>query len=258
MILETLSELGLKENAFDILMDIANEMGSKDRWMSTQTTAYCFIAISKYATNYGMESETAVSVKESGEVREVSGGDFVYQVTINDADQSNAVRLTNNGRAPVFARIIRSGVPIEGDERTISRNINFNIKYMDMDGSPINVSSLKQGVNFKAEVTVMNPGLKGDYNELALTQIFPSGWEVINSRLDGSYTGSGAEYIDIQDDRVMHYFDLKSNKQVSFTVLLNASYQGRYYLPSVSVEAMYDNSIFSNQPGKWVNVFPEK
>ncbi|MEP1094775.1 MAG: MG2 domain-containing protein [Cyclobacteriaceae bacterium] len=258
MILETLLELNQKEAAFEILMDIANEMGNNDRWMSTQTTAYCFIAISKYASNFGVDSETDVSAKVGTGSQTVSGGDFAYQITLDEPDKAAPVQLTNNGAAPVFARVIRSGIPIEGDEQTISRNINFNIEYLDVNGVPVNVRSLKQGTNFRARVTVTNPGLKGDYNELALTQIFPSGWEIINTRLDGSEESSEAEYIDIRDDRVMHYFDLKPNKKASFTVLLNAAYQGRYYLPSTSVEAMYDNSIFSNRPGRWVNVVPEK
>lgn len=64
--------------------------------------------------------------------------------------------------------------------------------------------------------------------------------------------------MDIRDDRVMHYFDLNPNQDASFTVLLNASYQGKFYLPAVKVEAMYDNSIFANTAGRWVEVVPEK
>ena len=36
--------------------------------------------------------------------------------------------------------------------------------------------------------------------------------------------------------------------------MLNAAYQGRFYLPAVSCEAMYDNSIFARVPGQWVEV----
>ena len=244
MILETLLELDQKEAAFEILMDIAGEMGENNRWMSTQTTAYCFIAISKYASNFDIESETNVSASVGATSQTISGGDFAYQITLDKPDEAVPIELTNNGGAPVFARLVRSGIPIEGDEQTISRNINFNIDYLDSNGDRINVNSIKQGTNFRANVTVTNPGLKGDYNELALTQIFPSGWEIINTRLDGSASSSEADYIDIRDDRVMHYFDLKPNKKATFTVLLNAAYQGRYYLPSTSVEAMYDKFNF--------------
>ncbi|MEQ9401962.1 MAG: MG2 domain-containing protein [Cyclobacteriaceae bacterium] len=258
MILETLLSIDQKETAFELLMDIAGEMGNKDKWMSTQTTAYCFIAIAKYVSDFGIDEATKVSVTVAGDTREIEGNDFMYQISLDNPDESSSVSISNNGGAPVFTRMISSGIPIEGNESSVTRNIDFKIDYQDMNGTPLNVSNLKQGTNFKAEVTVTNPGLKGEYSELALTQIFPSGWEIINTRLDGSQSSnSEAEYMDIRDDRVMHYFDLKPNKKVVFTVLLNASYQGRYYLPSVSVEAMYDNSIFANKPGRWVYVLPE-
>jgi len=37
-------------------------------------------------------------------------------------------------------------------------------------------------------------------------------------------------------------------------ILLNASYVGRFYLPSVYCEAMYDNEINARKGGKWVEV----
>jgi hypothetical protein len=37
-----------------------------------------------------------------------------------------------------------------------------------------------------AQVVVKNPGHKGYYQNMALTQIFPSGWEKLNSRLTGA------------------------------------------------------------------------
>jgi hypothetical protein len=35
-----------------------------------------------------------------------------------------------------------------------------------------------------AEVTIKNPGVRGMYRNLALSQIFASGWEIRNQRLD--------------------------------------------------------------------------
>lgn len=94
---------------------------------------------------------------------------------------------------------------------------------------------------------------------MALTQIFPSGWEIINTRLDGTdVNDSAVTYKDIRDDRVMHYFDLKPKQKAEFTVLLNAAYEGAYYMPMTHVEAMYDNTIYGTKSGKWVQVTSEK
>ena len=137
-------------------------------------------------------------------------------------------------------------------------NLNFSVVYYDASENPIDVTALPKGTNFQALVTVSNPGKRGRYSELALTQIFPSGWEIINTRLDDEEDNARAvTHKDIRDDRVMHYFDLKPNEEVVFNVLLNATYEGRYYLPTINVEAMYDNSIYANKSGKWVQVISE-
>ena len=47
---------------------------------------------------------------------------------------------------------------------------------------------------------------------------------------------------------------MKRNEVKTFTVRLNASYLGEYYLPGVQAEAMYDNDYFSRTKGQWIEV----
>ena len=91
---------------------------------------------------------------------------------------------------------------------------------------------------------------------IALSQIFPSGWEIINTsftELNGGASGD-ARYKDIRDDRVNFYFDLRAKKTKTFTVKLNASYLGTYYLPGSQSEAMYDNNYYARSKGQWVTI----
>ena len=88
-----------------------------------------------------------------------------------------------------------------------------------------------------------------------MTEIFPSGWEIINMRFtDFRSTEVSLDYTDIRDDRANFYFDLGANKTRSFEVVLNASYLGKYYLYGVQAEAMYDNNYFTRTEGRWVEV----
>ncbi len=258
MILETLLSLDQEEAAFSIVRDLATEMGDQAKWMSTQTTAYCFIALAKYAALFDLEGETKVTVSIGGDEITVGGKAFIHQVPLPDPDKRVLIVSQNNGEVPLYARLIRTGIPMKGDELEESRNLNLSVRYETLDGQPLRVRRLTQGTNFQAVVSVVNPGIKGTYSELALTQIFPAGWEIINTRLDGSEEGNDlVEYLDIRDDRTMHYFDLKPNQKGEFRVLLNAAYQGSYYLPGIQCEAMYDNEIFASKAGKQVEVVPQ-
>jgi len=93
-----------------------------------------------------------------------------------------------------------------------------------------------------------------EVDNLALTQVFPSGWEIINERLFGGAAGSQFTYRDIRDDRVLTYFGLKLGEEKVFKVKLNATYSGSYFLPPVVCEAMYNNAVTANNSGMKVVV----
>jgi uncharacterized protein YfaS (alpha-2-macroglobulin family) len=133
----------------------------------------------------------------------------------------------------------------------------MSISYADTKGNTIDPVRLEQGKEFVATVTVSNPGIRGVYKNLALNQVFPSGWEINNLRLEeveDRLSGDTPTYQDIRDDRVYTYFDLAANQRKTFKVLLTASYAGSYYLPAVSCEAMYDRNVYTRKKGQVVEV----
>ncbi|MCB0471629.1 MAG: hypothetical protein KDC56_01075, partial [Flavobacteriaceae bacterium] len=168
---------------------------------------------------------------------------------------SNSVSISNNIANTVYVRVFNSGVLPFGEELAERRNLVVSAQYTDMQGKAIDITKLEQGTDFKATVTVTN--MKMEYvNDVALTEIFPSGWEITNTRFTdyGDSTKSLANYTDIRDDRVNFFFDLDRGKSKTFTVLLNAAYLGKYYLPGLQTEAMYDNDYFARNKGQWVEI----
>jgi hypothetical protein len=158
----------------------------------------------------------------------------------------------------VYIRVLNSGKLPLGQELSEKRGLSISASYTDLKGNTIDISKLQQGQDFVAKVSVSN--MKNEpINNVALTQIFPSGWEIVNTRFTdfGDTTEGQARYTDIRDDRVNFYFDLpKKEKQdtKTFSVMLNASYLGAYYLPGIQAEAMYDNDYLVRTKGKWITI----
>lgn len=275
IILECIGIIGNRTRGAELSKAISKALSSSD-WMSTQTTGYSLIAMAKYAgvNNPNSKLEFAYRIN-GGEWKDGSSTKPIAQVDLMAANRTEGrVEVKNKGGSLLFARVISEGIPVVGDRDSRQNHLNLSIHYLDMEGAEIDVTSLEQGMDFVAEITLKNPGTKGDLDELALTQIFPSGWEIHNTRLDGTNFESAIaipEYQDIRDDRVLTYFDLGSPGQKyrypwayptrksevnekTFRILLNASYLGKYYLPTVYCEAMYDHSISARIPGKWVTV----
>jgi uncharacterized protein YfaS (alpha-2-macroglobulin family) len=258
MILETLALLNRQDEATDLMRTIATSL-STNNWYSTQTTAYSLIAISKYLNSYDVAGEIDATYElNSGDVGSISSNAFVRQLPLTiDEQAENTISVTNNSSGTLFARVILEGTPLIGDNISTSSNLVQRVRYLTLNGEPVDPESLEQGSDIVMEIAVQNPGLRGNYQELALTAIFPSGWELRNTRMDGEAFKepvSNFEYQDIRDDRVYTYFDLSANSTKVFRFQLNASYQGRFYLPAVKTSAMYDETINARSPGQWITI----
>lgn len=257
IVLETLVLLGERAKAFELLKEISKGLSNAEYWMSTQTISWCLKAAGAFASP-DQKDELKFSYSIDGKESTASTGLPLAQVNIPIAGTSAAkVNITNTSKAVAFVRIIAEGTPARGEEVELENNLTMTVKYTDSNGNLIDPATLEQGAEFTCNVTVTNPGIRGLYKNLALHQIFPSGWEINNLRLTddvAARSGDIPTYQDIRDDRVYTYFDLGANQQKTFTVQLTASYAGVFYLPAVSCEAMYDRSIYSTKKGKEVSV----
>ncbi|XMO88070.1 MG2 domain-containing protein [Algibacter sp. AS12] len=235
---------------------IAKDLSS-NRWMSTQTSAYSLLAMAKMVNANGGKALN-VNYTINGKTESIDTKSAIAQREINVVDGANNLAFTNAKDNVVYVRVLNSGKLPLGQELVEQRGLSVSVKYKDLKGNPIEISKLMQGQDFMATVSVSN--LKNAaVNDVALTQIFPSGWDIVNTRFTafGSTVTSAARHTDIRDDRVNFYFDLPEKGKHStktFNVMLNASYLGTYYLPGVQAEAMYDNEFLVRTKGEWVTV----
>lgn len=261
MIVEALTLLDMRTKAAPIIRVISERL-SNDQWMSTQSTAYCLLAISKFVNSTGNNSglDFTYTLGNGAAVNKKSARSIAtIDMNLNKSVQKGKLKIKNNGKGILYARLILSGVPAVGDEKAAENNLKIEVLYKTLKGDKIDPSKLEQGTDFMAEVTLSNPGLMGFYYNMALSHIFPSGWEIHNTRMDDSYgrvQNSGYDYQDFRDDRVYTFFSLGSNEKKTYKVLLNASYLGRFYLPTTNCSAMYDEDIYARTKGMWVEVVP--
>jgi len=65
---------------------------------------------------------------------------------------------------------------------------------------------------------------------------------------------SEGDYMDIRDDRVNWFFDLRGQRQQKFGVKINPTFKGEFWLPPVSVETMYSPEYYARIKGEMVSV----
>ncbi|TVQ17500.1 MAG: hypothetical protein EA361_02395, partial [Bacteroidetes bacterium] len=261
-IIPVLLKLNRREDAAVLVKELADEFASS-QWLSTQTTAFGLMALADFYKGTTPESGMQITYAEDGgAAREVKTSSLVSinELSVPATESDKRMAFSNKGNNPLFIRVIHSGIPRAGDEVAESANLGMNVRFTGLDGSPLDVSRLRQGTSFIAEVTLSHPGIRGDYREMALTRIFPSGWEISNVRMDaaaGALQQDIPVYEDIRDDRVHTYFDIPARQARTYKVMLTATYAGRFYLPAFNTEAMYDASIYARNKGRWVEVVRE-
>jgi uncharacterized protein YfaS (alpha-2-macroglobulin family) len=262
--LETLTAIGDTKRGLDAAMLVATSVGNAARWYSTQEIATCLRALCKYAKKATFGEKADFVINTGGREMAVNSTTSYYLHNFTESASGN-ISVKNTSKQKLFARAVFNGRPAVTNQGSEAKNISLSIRYTDVKGQVIDAAKLTQGSDFLAEVTVTRTGdMKFDFNELALTQIFPSGWEILNTRMNliGGGNSDPMDYQDIRDDRVMTYFDLPFNwtrdanakQSRTYRIQLNAAYKGRYFLPTVACEAMYDDRIRSSVPGRWVEV----
>jgi alpha-2-macroglobulin len=255
IVLDVLCKLGKKQQAFAQIKKVSAFLSSKN-WLSTQTTAYGLLSVANFIKKYGDASAMQVEVKINGSAVKLKGNSAITQIPIDlKKSSSGNFEVENNGKGVLYARLISRGKPSIGSVVAANENISMEVTYKDKNGDILSVDDLPQGKDLIMQVTVKNLGMVGEIQNLGLSSYIPSGWEIHNSRMDdGAPANQIFTYQDIKDDRVLTYFNLKTNETKTFNIMLNASYEGKYYLPAINCEAMYDNSVYARNKGQWIKV----
>ena len=244
MMLETYTLLGRQDRAYQLFVKIAGVLGKRE-WLSTQETAFGLYAASLFAgDNHSKKKGLEFSWAWQGKTTHQTSDKQIVSLPLNPKEGS--LIFENLSDNDLFLTLTASGIPLAGETINQNENIAMDVVYRSMNNRVIDASTLKQGTDFYAEITVKNPGVLSNYKHLALRFLVPSGWEIVNTRLwdlGSSYRSSKPKYMDIRDDRVNLFFDLRSNAKKHFVILLNAAYPGTFFAPNITCEAMYNHSV---------------
>ncbi len=260
MMAEAHQVIGNTDEATQLIKRISQEMSTR-RWYSTQTTAYSLLSIGKFLSSYEKDDLKYEYTINGDDLIKGNSKKPTIQAAVEVESSSNKnVKVKNTSSSIMYVRYVLSGqLPPGSDEKASSKHIKLAVSYTDKDGEKVDPKTIKQGTDFVAKVVVTNLGSKGrNINEVAISQIFPSGWEIQNDRMSSMSDANGNsryDYRDIRDDRVYTFFDI-NGRDASYTYYVNltAAYIGKFYLSPVAVEAMYDNEIQAKNEGVWVEV----
>ena len=259
MLMYVYSKLGDRLKAKPVLSDVAKKLNG-DGWLSTQETSWGLMAVSAYVGN---TSEQRSTMQYSYQVNSQSKVDKSIDKTLaihsftdkNIVIAQNNATVTNLNKYPIFVSISMEGVPSRMNVSASSSNLSMTQTYTYESGNKVDFKNTEQGKDIICKVSVTNNSSYSYLRNIALQQLLPSGFEIHNDRLDNVTDNKNLyDYQDIRDDRVNTFFSLNKNETKIFSIRLNATYAGKFYLPATKVEAMYDNTVYATTASNEIEI----
>jgi uncharacterized protein YfaS (alpha-2-macroglobulin family) len=270
LVLQSLVILGQEARAEPLIRAISDRM-SADTWLSTQETAYALLAMSQLAGARSDGNFTFTRTLAGRATNFTSDAALHREALAGVPDGGAPLALRNGSDGLLFATLTVRGTPAAGNEDAAASGLAMSVSYSDAAGNAVEVGSLAQGEDVTVDITLRNT-TRENIDNIALTHIVPSGWEIANERLFDAGDGAGerdaanrqqefrnqsaarADHVDIRDDRVMQFFHLPAGATIRFQTRINAAYRGRFYLPGIVAEAMYDATKYARTAGRTTEV----
>ena len=155
----------------------------------------------------------------------------------------------------MYINAITNTLPKPSEEKNINSQMDISIAYSDLSGNPLNPNNLPSGTSFKAVIKVKQLA-KVNSDHAAVNFRLPGGWELDNTRLanDTENPFPNTEFTDFRDDRMSIFLGLRAGEVRVFEIGLKATYAGKYFMPGIQAEDMYQTTIRTAKAGGYVVV----
>ncbi len=255
--LELASAMQQSQQRWQIASDLAEQLRNNE-YLNTIEQAWASAVLMQQFGGTQSANSAELTLKNADTLMatwQLTDPSFTDELT---SYQSDSFNVTNTGKTDLYLTLTQQGVPAPGQEKANNQGLSMQTRFTTLAGEPLDVSAIKQGTDFVAVVEIVNQTGHA-VNDLSLLQVFPAGWQLRNTVLaeDGLAAQLSHQYA--LDDRVNSFFSLQASgaqSRIEVKVTLNASFAGRYYLPTWHSSSMYNTKVRANTAGAWVDVVP--
>ncbi|MFL5350621.1 MAG: alpha-2-macroglobulin family protein [Hyalangium sp.] len=204
--------------------------------------------------------EVAQQVK--ADPKTVRASDRTWTLARASERKGLALDLKDKSEGKLYLIINSDGVRSNGEAKTGGQGLALRRTYKKLDGTVINPGdSVKLADLLYVEVELKNTTGERIQN-IALVDRLPAGWEIENARLGrgGNVEWVNAEeqwaadYVNIRDDRMEIFGSLQAGESKKVVYAVRAVTSGKFTLPPVEAEAMYDPRLWARDAGQQVEV----
>jgi len=222
------------------------------RWYNTQENGFALVGLGKLAAAGLSDAASGVIRIGDATVAEFSTDGLAIR---GDEWSDETITVQPTGPGTAWFTVLEEGVPRQGGETDLDAGLQVERIYLDENGDPVDVLAIVQGQTLVCRLTLTSD--KGRVEDVVITDLVPAGLEIENPRLDRSgsfawidshelseYRRLRRDHLEIRDDRLL-LFTSTDGRPAVFYYTLRAVTVGRFTLPPIKAEAMYDPDVRS-------------
>ena len=267
--------------ALDVLVDVDPENAQiplmakhvsdklKQRnWLSTQELSFSFLALGKIARAAANSTVTADVRVNGSTVGRMEGN--TLRLTTKDlkgaagsgasgsggganggsgGSSTPVVNITTQGTGRLYYFWQAEGISSTGAYKEEDSYLKVRKRFYDRYGRAIAGNTFKQNDLVIVELT-LDKTYSTDIDNVVITDMLPAGFEIENPRtkdipgMDWIKDANTPTALDVRDDRINLFVDMRSNRQVYYYAVRAVS-PGIYHMGPVSADAMYNGEYHS-------------
>ncbi|HET6248719.1 MAG TPA: MG2 domain-containing protein [Tepidisphaeraceae bacterium] len=266
------------------------DSGRAHQWRSTQDTAFAVMAIGRYLRHAKTQApyETAELLLDGKSIASAEGGKPLIwnATTIDDAGNGRPegvrlppagskleVRITGQPTAIAHVAWLETGVKTK-PPASADNGMTIRRRYLDEHGKPLEAMQVRSGDLVQVELKIQAASA---LDNLVIEDLLPAGLEIENPRLLGNAAGVpvapharaarvnedgdnapafASVRADMRDDRLILVGHLTQAGTGTYLYTARAVTAGKYVLPPVKGECMYDSGVNSLSGAGTFEVLP--
>ena len=152
---------------------------------------------------------------------------------------ASKIKISNNSQYIAYFSIIQEGFDRSSGQPSFNNGIEVLREFIDADGY------VRDNVGLGEELTVRLRARSFDsyVPSIVIVDLLPGGFEVVLDSIDRKDTK--VEYVDAREDRVLIFTHFKERIKEVYTYKIKAINKGRYKVPPIFAESMYDRQLQS-------------
>lgn len=221
-----------------------------NNYYNTYSTAAAVKAIESYAytDKSGVYKAYAITGKEESELS-LSGSSILEG---NYKDNAEKIKYVCDGSMPLFYQTLQAGFERKLPEKIVKEGIEVSREYLSENGGKL--SQIKLGDTITVKISFR--ALKGALDNIAMIDMLPAGFESdIQSIRYRDNSKWSPDYVDIREDRIIIYGSLTENVN-TFTYKAKAVSSGKFVVPPMFAEGMYNRDIKALYPCPAITILP--